>query len=283
MKSILVPVDYSDCSDQAMKFAWAMCQKFNAEITLLHVQGIPMTDPYAGGESIYVQEKQVETQQKELLMTRWEQVVGKEANSCPIVPRLHLGFAAGEISYLAEEEKVDCIVMGTHGRSGLFSEMMGSVSTAVLAKVDIPVILVPDYNRFEDMDVPEKMELDRILFAIDEIPDEEEEWETLTKFGEAFDSQIRVVHIVGEEDVTMTGVTAGAFRKLIEMDSGVDVMADAISGQNVEDSIQDYIEEKEIDMLVMKKSHRNFFDRLIHPSQVRKMALHTTIPLMVLP
>ena len=53
-----------------------------------------------------------------------------------------VGFAAKAIADLADSEKIDLIVMGTHGHSALGNLVLGSVATGVLARTQVPVLLI---------------------------------------------------------------------------------------------------------------------------------------------
>jgi len=56
---------------------------------------------------------------------------------------LHLeGAAADALAQLAQSEKVDLIVMGSHGHSALSNILLGSVASGVLARCDVPVLLI---------------------------------------------------------------------------------------------------------------------------------------------
>ena len=64
--------------------------------------------------------------------------------------RLLHGDPIGEIVRLAEQEHVDMIVMGTHGRTGLSRLLMGSVAEAVVRRADCPVLVVKHPVEGED-------------------------------------------------------------------------------------------------------------------------------------
>ena len=57
--------------------------------------------------------------------------------------RMEVGHAGDVIATVAEDDRFDLVVMGTHGHSALANVVLGSVATRVLAKVRVPVLLVP--------------------------------------------------------------------------------------------------------------------------------------------
>jgi nucleotide-binding universal stress UspA family protein len=74
-----------------------------------------------------------------------EKLLGKVVPPDPAVPvirRLVTGDPASEIPRVAKEEKVDLIVMGTHGRTGLLRMLMGSVAELVVRRAPCAVLTV---------------------------------------------------------------------------------------------------------------------------------------------
>jgi len=69
--------------------------------------------------------------------------------SVPYEHRLLVGDPAGTIVGLAEEEHVDLIVMGTHGRTGLSRVLLGSVAEAVVRRASCPVLMVKQPQEVE--------------------------------------------------------------------------------------------------------------------------------------
>jgi nucleotide-binding universal stress UspA family protein len=69
-----------------------------------------------------------------------EAVKPKDA-SVPFTHRLTMGDPAGEIVRIAEDEKADMIVLGTHGRTGVTRLLMGSVAEVVVRRAPCPVLV----------------------------------------------------------------------------------------------------------------------------------------------
>ncbi len=84
----------------------------------------------------------VERREHELL--EYLEDAGRQLRSagCRVVPRVHFGLPADEIIDLAHREKVDVIVMATHGHSGLRELVQGSVTAAVVRSGVAPVLVV---------------------------------------------------------------------------------------------------------------------------------------------
>ncbi len=144
MSTILFPTDFSHASDSALEHAEALAKQRHARLVILHVEEPPLA--YGGGELYYG----LPEPSSERIMKMLEDVRPRDA-SVPFVHKLTMGDPAAEIVRIAEEEKADMVVLGTHGRTGMSRLLMGSVAEAVVRRSPAPVLvyretakLVPD-------------------------------------------------------------------------------------------------------------------------------------------
>jgi len=139
IKKILVPVDFSEPSEQALEYALDFAKPFKAEITLLFV----IKPLYYAGDLGLLLEEQQRTGREEL--ARLERRVRQRGLKCrTLVLR---GAPFREIVDAARKQKVDLIVMGTHGRTGLSHLVMGSVADRVVRTAATPVLTVQPQKR----------------------------------------------------------------------------------------------------------------------------------------
>jgi universal stress protein A len=134
-KKILVPIDFSTGSETALELATSLARDTGASLLITYVQIPPL--PVGGGEFIYTAPEPP----TEELRARLKKVLPKDAQ-IPVEHRLLHGDPSDSIVRLAEDEKVDFIVMGTHGRRGLTRILMGSVAELVVRWAKCPVITV---------------------------------------------------------------------------------------------------------------------------------------------
>lgn len=145
---ILVPVDFSSCSDEAVDYAAFLAKKLSASVELVHAWHAPhdlgpflgqlaVNDPETGEERSLAEF--VERQAKEAL----DRTSTKLADhGLPVSARLVEGTAKRAIVRAVEEGDYDLVVLGTHGRTGLAHVLMGSVAEWVLRHVAVPVVTV---------------------------------------------------------------------------------------------------------------------------------------------
>ena len=133
VKKILFPTDFSHTRDAAFALAASLARDTGAKLLIVHVEEPPVA--YGGGELYYgVPEPQTED-----LKAMLHKIVPPDPK-IEYEHRLITGDPAGAIPRLAEEEHVDMIVMGTHGRSGLSRLLMGSVAEAIVRRAPCPVL-----------------------------------------------------------------------------------------------------------------------------------------------
>lgn len=145
LKTILVPSDFSECSDAALRYGLELARRFDAHVHLLHVVQDPLTQPWAAeGFSLPLVEV-VDTWQKEARERLARLVPPADADRVTVAATVAWPFA--EILRYAAENNVDLIVMGTHGRGGMSHMLLGSIAEKVVRRAPCPVLTVRHLQR----------------------------------------------------------------------------------------------------------------------------------------
>jgi len=141
-KRILCPLDFSEYSDYAMRYAALLALKFEAHLTLLHVVA-PILVPLPGDALVPPMRQADIADIADACKERLAQAAGDlSAQGVAVACQVTNGVPYLEILRAAEESHADLIVMGTHGRSGLAHLMIGSVAERVVRKAPCPVLTV---------------------------------------------------------------------------------------------------------------------------------------------
>ncbi len=139
---ILVPVDFSDCSLDALEYAAVMAQQAKAAVMLLHV-----LEPVSYGLDFDLGHFRSREDVRASWTKRLEELASSHRHfNIPIEYRLRGGFPADSILDSAQTLPCDLIVMGTHGRRGISHTISGSVAEAVLRKARCPVVAVRSHK-----------------------------------------------------------------------------------------------------------------------------------------
>jgi nucleotide-binding universal stress UspA family protein len=149
MKKVLVAVDGSDKSLEAADYAMSIVNKERAQLIILNVLD---TEPWFYGQSAYgwASEGELRKVYAHEIMER-EKILAKikeKAENINIQPKTEvlmypqtISTAAAIVNY-AEKEKVDLIIIGTRGRTGITRMLLGSVASAVVTHAHCPVMVV---------------------------------------------------------------------------------------------------------------------------------------------
>jgi nucleotide-binding universal stress UspA family protein len=143
IRSILVPIDFSECGNYALSYAASLARTFGASIICVHViePMVPivgysgMTEPLPIAD---ISDQLEDSAERELpKIAQCEECAGLELEELIV----H-GEAAVEIVRVSKERQVDLIVVSSHGRTGLGRILFGSTAEAVVRHASCPVLVV---------------------------------------------------------------------------------------------------------------------------------------------
>ena len=157
MKKIIVPVDFSKHSEYALKTAAFLAKKNDAEIIILHM--LELLPDVTLTESVIEQQERVVFLIK-LAENRFKKFIQKDyLKNLKVTPIIKHFKVFSEINEIADQEKADLIVMGSHGSSGFEELFIGSNTQKVIRHAKIPVLVIK--NELTDVSFKE------IVFACD--------------------------------------------------------------------------------------------------------------------
>jgi nucleotide-binding universal stress UspA family protein len=133
LKKILAPTDFSDLSARGVRYACQLAKDVGAEVTIFNV--------------VTVDESGINKREMEEHKQRLDEFVAKSVADVGANLRIRKLVDAGQayvaIVDCAENERIDLIVMSSHGRSGLSRMLIGSVTDKVLRGASCPILVVP--------------------------------------------------------------------------------------------------------------------------------------------
>lgn len=139
MKKIIVPLDFSEHSEFALKAAAKFAKKFNAEILALHM--LEMADVMLTSSESFIDERTVYF--FKLAEQRFENFLKKDyLNDIKVTPIIKHFKVFSEVNDVAKEHDADLIIMGSHGTSGMIDLFVGSNTERVVRHADVPVLVI---------------------------------------------------------------------------------------------------------------------------------------------
>jgi nucleotide-binding universal stress UspA family protein len=144
MKTIIVPVDFSDVSGKVAETAASVARAFGSRVLLVHVSEPepefvgydpgPLSVRVAIAADIHAEQRRLDA-------------LKEKFGSADIVALHVQGSIPEEILELARDHAANLIVMGSHGHGALYNLFVGSVTSAVLKDALCPVLVVPSERR----------------------------------------------------------------------------------------------------------------------------------------
>jgi nucleotide-binding universal stress UspA family protein len=272
MKKILFPTDFSKNADNALKFLLDWTSGEQIALTIIHsfyIKSVPSEfNSFQVPEEI---EKVKETIESNLLG-----LVEKIKSSHPHVQvsmEILQAMPASAIAQAADRLKVDFIVIGTKGASGLDRLLFGSVASGVIEHANQPVLVVPhdaEFNGFQ-----------KLVYATDYKLHDIGLIKKAVEFASFYKSALEIVHSskdsYDDEDVLKW------FSKLVRQEVDYEKMNFKLIGLDESlTQLNAYLVKEKADLLIMNTTKRvGFLERLINKSLTKEMVYHTDLPLLV--
>ncbi len=271
MKTILFPTDFSTYAENAFYYAIGLAEKLNAKIILQHCCHLPVFTANIPPEEI-TEEKIFADASKRLKKYRIEKQV--KSKNIPIEEYVSFGLAVDTIISVAEEKKVDLIVMGTKGSSGAEAVMIGSNASSVMGKTLCPLLVVPANASHSG--------LKKIIFTTDYHDNDVEAISRLAEIADLFNAEILIVHMCEPEHANaLEEERFKKFREEVELKVRYDHLSfQFLMGVDLASVLNIVIEENQADVLSMSMRKKNIFSKLFEKNMTKSMVYHTHIPIL---
>ena len=139
VERVLVPLDHSELANEVLDMALSVADRFGAELRVLRIQAQAASLNRGEAEiDLNVIERDTAELRRHAIGRAEE--LGLQLGANQIEAELRAGPVVQIIGETADEHKVDLIVMGSHGRSGLSELFTGSTTEQVIAKVPVSVL-----------------------------------------------------------------------------------------------------------------------------------------------
>lgn len=278
MIRVLIPTDFSDHSYNALSYAHMLFQEVAVEFTLFNAYEASALQ-LIGNQSplrlatIY---KSLKEQSLKNLTTLREEIEARnEIKNHMYVIKVYEGHLREGIEAFTLED-YSFIIMGSKGATGLKEIFIGSVTQSIVSlHQEIPLLIIPEKASFR---VP-----DNIGFATDFTRDyRKEELAPLVALTNLWNSTVRMVEVY--EIPGLSPAQKAHLQQLEMLLMDVNYRFHVIPEfSSLENCINTFNDELEIDLMVLIDYPKNFFERLMGEPVLRKMTFHTTLPFLILP
>jgi nucleotide-binding universal stress UspA family protein len=195
IERILCPVDFSHSSAAAYDYARSLARHYEAKLFVQHVveQLVAIGDTHIPQEHL----EELYRRQQADAEERLRQLASNVADGVQQEFILQRGGpAADSILSFAEDQEIDLIVMGTHGRRGLDRLVMGSVLERILRKTRSPLLAVRTAHSVAAGEPNQDVEIRRILFCTDFSEDSPRALEYALSLALQYGSELALLHVL---------------------------------------------------------------------------------------
>ena len=276
MRKILIPTDFSTNSMNAAKYAAELFKHGPCEIYFLHAFADEVYDAKTQSPEIHFDELK---QQIAIRVENGLEQIRKELfNSFPnpkhkMTTIAEFGMLVDSVNDWVDKENIDVVVMGTQGKTDDKEITFGSNTLQVIKYVKCPVLAVPEVFG----DVHPK----NILFPTDfQIPYKRRELKLLGTIAKGFAAKISFLHVAKFPSISLRQQDNKSFLEASLVDNQIDFIQE--SNKDLTRTINEYLVENPIDMLVMVNTRHSYLENILYQSTIEKIGLHIDIPFLVL-
>ena len=271
MRKILVPTDFSECSEYAVEVAASIAKRTDARLYLLHVMDIPVYDrndsfqSYADAAEGIFWMKLVKKKFKELFAKPFL----KGVNAVEV---LQFDGVYETIAKQAAEYDIDLIVMGSHGDRGVHEVFIGSNTEKVVRLAECPVLTVK--HRHENFDVKD------VVFASNFYGEANDNFQKLFNFIKLFDAHIHLVKVITPDHFESTPYTEKLVKDFADEFNLDNYTVHIYNEHTINAGIHGAADFIGADMIAMETHGRTGVARFFYGSQTETIVNHAERPVL---
>ncbi len=278
MKTILVPVDFSEPSKAAARYAIALAEHWNAETIILYnayQQPIPadplLTEPTLNAMEVFNVSELGDISREHLQRFRKE-LQNEVSGSLQIQVMGEFNDLIDGIEEVCSSQPIDMVITGITAGDKLTETLVGSRAIDIAKRITTPVLIVPQEAVYQP--------IQNILFACD--------YKGVTKTTpvqpiesilQQTNAQLHILHVAQTDKHTSDfGNEVATLKTLLQKASPQfhDVQSDDFTN-----AITTFIQQNNIQLLIAIPKKHGFFEGLFRKSHVKALAFHTHVPLLL--
>ncbi|HEY2727719.1 MAG TPA: universal stress protein [Parafilimonas sp.] len=257
MKTVVIPIDFSETSFNAARYAVKLLTDHTeVEIILYH------TFDKADEEENRIEG--LEKLKEELLQNR---------NANITVLAEHGSFLS-ELEKLVRHREVDLVVMGITGKSSLAQVFMGSNALKMAESKFCPVMIIPSNAVYGEIkNVLLATDLKNVVSTTPSVP--------IKKVLETFQARLHIVNVNSEHYIQLSENFAAEREKLSDMFAEFDPEFYFLRLYDVDEAINQFAEDKNIDLIITINKEHSRVHKLFITGHTKKLAYQSTVPVLV--
>ena len=272
MKKILFPIDFSETSFNAFRYALHFAKKINAEIVTLHVYEFPaivyseygnfLIDNY--NVNVWTEFENYKDEVPKLRAI----AENEQLEHIKISHVLKQGNVQDSILDLVKKEHADYIVMGTKGATGLKEIFLGTVTQSIMNNAKVPVFAVPSDCEYQP--------IKRILFLTKYEKAHLPILKIIFKLAKVFEAHLDVLQVSSSFDNTHKTIYSEWEKSFPKSE----ISFFTLTSNDYEGTINEFMKLHKTNLVTMPIHHLGFFEKIFSYSLSRKLTFHSNIPIL---
>jgi nucleotide-binding universal stress UspA family protein len=271
---IICPIDFSECSLNAIEYASKVGEQYKAHLVLVHVMDREDYSVFFPRDANFKNQNEfVIEKMTSLQKAVQEESLAKGLKSCEILTLE--GQIVEEIIRLTQEQKANLIVIGTEGVNNRRPHIVGSKASRVVQESDIDVMVIPRKVYFK---IPKKL-----VYASDYLEEDKLAIQKVVEYASFFDSEIDLVHLSSNNRLIDKALHKSIVEEMLPFVRYEKINFSLRSVRvNFALGLENYVQTSKGDMLVVLSKKKSFFDLIFTSSLSKKMSYFITRPLWVI-
>ncbi len=275
MKKILIPTDFSEQADNALRVAIHFAKKTEAEIHLLHVEEYvgntgfnTMGDVSTSNMDQLFVLKLLEMNKRKML----ELIENLDDDSLRVYHDVKVGQMFRMVRDYVQEHQIDLVVMGTHGSSGFSEVMIGSNTEKVVRQAGCPVLSVRN--------LPEVFEVKKIVFATNFDGNQQKAVDQLKQIQSLFGAHLHLLYVNTVFSFTSSRNVRQQMETFAAKHALTDYEFNSYNDETEERGIINFAEEADADLIAVATHGRTGFSHLLLGSIAEDVVNHAQRPVL---
>lgn len=274
MNTILVPVDFSETSDNALLYAVNIANYTSCNLLLLHVSSLPIYNNEYGLLTYSINES-VQTN-LELLKEKANQLKKDNVLNGEVECFSEVGDLKTVLFSYISDKNVDLIVMGITGHETAIGKVVfGSNAVSISKESNIPVFIIPNNYHYK--------KIKNIAYAseYDVHIAEQTGLIQIKNIASMFGASLSVLHVIPDNHLINQIESETDLYVEHKLDK-INHKTFILSENKASTALLDFINAHDVDVIVLEQKKHSFLHNLVYPSTTKEVAFHSPIPVLTI-
>ncbi len=273
IKNILVPTDFSETANNALRVAVAMAQRHHAGLQLIHIIQPPLYIDPAGMHGTFAGIEQTLLDDARANLQKHKAAIQK-SSGVPVTTHAEIGTVAHCISNYVLNNQKDLVVMGTHGTSGWSEFFLGSNAMATIKQCSCPVLTIPPTFL--------KTTFDSVLYPIRNVEGVLEKYDYIKPIIQRNDAAVHLLGVAYQHDEYETSTLANKLRAVREviLHNNEYISYETHQCNNIAEKVLEVAHNRADDIMIINATLDKNWYKFFSGSYTQQIVNHAKIPVL---